>query len=216
MRFNVKFTALALIGALSLVGGASAYAAPDDTVTVQPGDTLSAISTANGSDYVRVFNANPNIANPDIINAGDQIRIPTADEQLPDRMGQIQAAQVAHAAPAQQPSAQSHAVSQQPQATQVSAANRAAIGAPIPVMATVVGCSSHPELGRRMVTAPHRQLGQAKKPKSQQQKKCLQPRVGAHGLAVQQKPDYAKLLSIYKERLGGALYLFCIDRPNEA
>jgi murein DD-endopeptidase MepM/ murein hydrolase activator NlpD len=123
MRFNVKFTAAALIGALSLVGGASAYAAPGDTVTIQPGDTLSAISTANGSDYVRVFNANPNIANPDIINAGDQIRIPTADEQLPDRMGQVQAAQITYTASVQQPSAQSYAVSPQPQATQVSAAN---------------------------------------------------------------------------------------------
>ena len=123
MRFNVKFTAAALIGVFSLVGGASAYAAPGDTVTIQPGDTLSAISAANGSDYVRVFNANPNIANPDRINVGDQIRIPTADEQLPDRMSQVQMPQTVYAAPVQQITAQSQAASSQPQATQITAAN---------------------------------------------------------------------------------------------
>ncbi|MBH1979923.1 transglycosylase family protein [Candidatus Saccharibacteria bacterium] len=101
MRFNVKFTALALAGAIALFGGASASAKPGDTVVVSSGDTLSAIGAAHGSDYVRIFNANPQIANPDVINAGDQLRVPTADEQLPDRLSQLQAAQAAYVAPAQ-------------------------------------------------------------------------------------------------------------------
>ena len=101
MRFNVKFTALALAGAIALFGGSSVSAKPGDTVAVNPGDTLSAIGTAHGSDYVRIFNANPQIANPDVISAGDQLRIPTADELLPDRISQLQVTQVAYAAPAQ-------------------------------------------------------------------------------------------------------------------
>lgn len=92
MRSNVKLTALAVAGVITLFVGGSAHAAPGDTVTINLGDTLSSIAAANGTDYVRVFNANPQIANPDVINAGAQVRIPTADEQLPDRLGALQAA----------------------------------------------------------------------------------------------------------------------------
>lgn len=90
MRFNVKLTALAAAGVIALFGGSSASAAPGDTVSITTGDTLSSIASAHGSDYIRVFNANAHIANPDVINAGDQVRIPTVDEQLPDRFGQLQ------------------------------------------------------------------------------------------------------------------------------
>ena len=126
MRFNVKFTAPLVIGAITLLGGASAHAAPGYTVIINPGDTLSAVATAHGSDYVRVFNANSQIANPDIINAGEKVRIPTADEQLPDRFGALQAAvatpavqQVAYQSTAPQQAARSV----QPQVTTVSSAN---------------------------------------------------------------------------------------------
>lgn len=56
-------------------------------VAVNAGDTLTSIAEAHGTDYVRLFNANDFIANPDIINVGDQVRVPTAEEQLPDRYG---------------------------------------------------------------------------------------------------------------------------------
>ncbi len=96
--------------ALCFVVGVSFFAAPnalaEDTtqkpsadkpaakiVTVQPGDTLSSIADANGTDYVRLFNANDSIANPDIIDVDQQVRVPTADEQLPDRFGEFAAAQ---------------------------------------------------------------------------------------------------------------------------
>ncbi len=54
-------------------------------VTIQKGDTLTKIADSNKTTYVRIFNANENIQDPDIIYPGDQVRIPTADEQLPNR-----------------------------------------------------------------------------------------------------------------------------------
>lgn len=54
-------------------------------VTVVEGDSLSSIAEAHQTTWVRIFNANEQIVNPDIINPGDQLRIPTADETLTDR-----------------------------------------------------------------------------------------------------------------------------------
>ena len=58
-------------------------------VTVQKGDTLQEIAAANNTTYVRLFNANPEIANPDAINVGDQITIPAEDKELEDRFSQL-------------------------------------------------------------------------------------------------------------------------------
>ena len=55
------------------------------TTKVQPGNTLSGIAKEQGTTYVRLFNANTNIANPDKIFPGQDIRIPAADEQLASR-----------------------------------------------------------------------------------------------------------------------------------
>lgn len=54
-------------------------------VTVQSGDSLSKIAEANGTTWVRLFNANTAIAHPDVINPGQQVRIPAADEALAER-----------------------------------------------------------------------------------------------------------------------------------
>lgn len=54
-------------------------------VTVQRGDSLSKIAKAHNTTWVRLYNANTNIADPNIINPGDQIRIPDANEQIADR-----------------------------------------------------------------------------------------------------------------------------------
>lgn len=54
-------------------------------VTVESGDSLSKIATRYNTTWVRIFNANESIQNPDLINPGDQLRIPRDDEQLPDR-----------------------------------------------------------------------------------------------------------------------------------
>lgn len=54
-------------------------------VTVAKGDTLSKIAKAHGTTYKRLFDANESIADPNVINPGDQIRIPSEDEVLPER-----------------------------------------------------------------------------------------------------------------------------------
>lgn len=61
----------------------------EKVVTVQSGDTLEAIATANDTTYVRLFNANPSIASPDAINVGEQITIPAEDKELEDRFSQL-------------------------------------------------------------------------------------------------------------------------------
>lgn len=68
------------------------------TVTVNPGDNLSAISEAHQSTVERVYSANTDIQDPDLIYPGQNLRIPTADEQLTAR-----ALPVAAPAPAAQP-----------------------------------------------------------------------------------------------------------------
>jgi len=55
------------------------------TVVVNPGDTLDGIATAHQSTYVRVFDANTNIQDPNLIYPGDSLRIPDSSEQLTDR-----------------------------------------------------------------------------------------------------------------------------------
>jgi LysM repeat protein len=51
-------------------------------VIVNPGDNLSVIAEAHQTTYARLFDANVQITDPNIIHPGDQLRIPTADEQL--------------------------------------------------------------------------------------------------------------------------------------
>jgi LysM repeat protein len=72
-------------------------------VIVNEGDTLDAIATQNGTTYVRLFDANPDIQDPNIINPGDKVRIPDADEQLPDRALPEVAAPVAQTSPVTTP-----------------------------------------------------------------------------------------------------------------
>lgn len=56
------------------------------TVAVAPGDTLSGIAKKYGTTYVRLFDANPGIQNPNLIYPGEAIRIPAPGEQLADRL----------------------------------------------------------------------------------------------------------------------------------
>jgi LysM repeat protein len=57
----------------------------NDQVVVVPGDNLSKIAGQKQTSYVRLFDANEQIADPDLIHPGDKIRIPKPDEQLPNR-----------------------------------------------------------------------------------------------------------------------------------
>jgi LysM repeat protein len=83
-KAKVFFGALVAVAAMTFAGG-QASAATVATVEVQPGNTLSGIAKDHSTTYVRLFNANPDIAHPDTIHVGDSVRVPSADEQLPDR-----------------------------------------------------------------------------------------------------------------------------------
>lgn len=102
MSGKLTLAALAIAGAAVFAGAPAANAKPGDTVTINQGETLSAIADAHQTTYVRIFNANESLANPDVINAGDKVRIPTEDEELPDRFGQYLASIPVAAAPVAQ------------------------------------------------------------------------------------------------------------------
>jgi len=72
-----------------------------DNVVVQKGDNLSKIAAEKASTYVRLYDANMQIAHPDVIHPGQNVRVPAADEQLPDRP--MPGAVPAAAAASQQP-----------------------------------------------------------------------------------------------------------------
>lgn len=61
----------------------------EEVITVQTGDTLESIAAAHNTTYVRLFNANPAITHPDMIDVGDQITIPAEEKELEDRFSQI-------------------------------------------------------------------------------------------------------------------------------
>ena len=105
MKIRSSLAAIIAVFSVMLVLAPSAHAEEKKTtkkdekpvpvmVTIQPGDSLSSIADANQTTYVRIFDANDFITNPDLINAGDQVRIPTAGEQLPDRYGDMYGAPV--------------------------------------------------------------------------------------------------------------------------
>jgi surface antigen len=105
MTIKTSLTALIAAFSVMLIFAPTSHAAeksdtkkdekPPVTVTVQAGDTLTSIADAQSTTYVRLFDANDFISNPDIIDVGQVVRIPTADEQLPDRYAAVSAAQVA-------------------------------------------------------------------------------------------------------------------------
>lgn len=107
MRITAVIMAAALsvfaLGAVSPVAHAaeqpkSNKPAPAKMVTINPGDTMTAIAETHQSTVERVYSANPYVEDPDLISAGAQLRIPTADEELTIRP--IPANIIARAAPA--------------------------------------------------------------------------------------------------------------------
>lgn len=100
MRLHTKLAAVSVVTLLAIAGGnssASAQAAPQTQtntanttpapviVEVKPGDSLSKIATAHQTTYNRLFDANPEVQNPDVIHPGQKLRIPAATEQLAAR-----------------------------------------------------------------------------------------------------------------------------------
>lgn len=124
MRLQTKLAAVSVVTLLAIAGGsssASAQAAPQTQnntanttpapviVEVKPGDSLSKIATDHQTTYNRLFDANPEIQNPDVIHPGQKIRIPAANEQLAARALPAAPQPVAVAQP------QKKATNQQPQ-----------------------------------------------------------------------------------------------------
>lgn len=89
MYFRTLLAAALTVAGLSILTNTVSSAAPKKDkpviVTVQEGDTLTAIGQANNSTYERIFYANGHIADPNIINPGQELRIPTTDEALAPR-----------------------------------------------------------------------------------------------------------------------------------
>jgi LysM repeat protein len=98
------------------------------TVVVVPGDTLTKIATVESSTYQRIYDANTQIADPDVIHPGDQLRIPKADETLTDR--EIPANAPAPVAAAPQPKPAVAAPRAQVQKTVVRPVAKASAAAP--------------------------------------------------------------------------------------
>lgn len=85
----------------------------DPVYTVVAGDTLSSIANQYKTTYVRIFDANESIKNPDVIDVDQKVRIPSEDEKLPQRQSaaapvtqQVTATPVYQQRSASQPKAQ--------------------------------------------------------------------------------------------------------------
>lgn len=114
MTIKPSLAAIVAVFSVVLVLAPSAHAAektpskkedaPKQTVvTVNAGDTLTSIAEAHGTTYVQLYNANPGLTSPDAIDVGNEVRIPEASEQLPDRYSEYAAQQAAAIAAAPAP-----------------------------------------------------------------------------------------------------------------
>jgi LysM repeat protein len=113
--YKAALVALLSVATLVTFGGTKAHAqtltnqggpAADTNVVVQPGDSLSKIGSQYGTTYVRIFDANANINDPDVIYPNEKLTVPAASDQLTDRpLPEAQPAVAATPAPAQPVSA---------------------------------------------------------------------------------------------------------------
>ncbi|MEO7904458.1 MAG: CHAP domain-containing protein [Candidatus Saccharimonadales bacterium] len=97
MKTKSILMALFAVATLSLVSGHAANAQSEKpsatsekstkkvVYEVKAGDTLEAIAKEYDMTYVRLFNANKSIANPDLIDVDQKITIPAKDAKLPQR-----------------------------------------------------------------------------------------------------------------------------------
>jgi len=106
MSFNVKITAIAatMLALALFLQTPTANAESNDSVrngdsksdkavkevktkvvTVKPGDNLSSLADKYKTTWIRLYNANKGVANPDLIHPGDKIKVPKADQKLPNR-----------------------------------------------------------------------------------------------------------------------------------
>jgi len=94
MRLKTVIASFAIGAAVLVISGHSANAQSDTTkteeqgkkiITIKNGDTLTQIAKDYKSTVERLFDANTNIKDPDVIHPGDKIRIPNKEEKLKPR-----------------------------------------------------------------------------------------------------------------------------------
>lgn len=68
--------------AFAAPAGAEPQAACGEAVAVEPGDTLHRIAERCGTSVPALLDANPDIADPNLINAGQRLKLPPADEAV--------------------------------------------------------------------------------------------------------------------------------------
>lgn len=112
MKIKSSLVALATVLSMVLLFGQSAHAEKkatetpikpaQKTVTVKAGDTLTSIAKKHKTTYVKLYNANKSLINPDMIDVGDKIRIPAKGEKLEDRYSNYTAQQAAAPAASQE------------------------------------------------------------------------------------------------------------------
>jgi LysM repeat protein len=69
-------------------------------VTINPGDSLAKIGTANNTTYQRLYDANAFVEDPDLIFPGDELRVPDPSEDIPSRPLPVDAVVPAEETPA--------------------------------------------------------------------------------------------------------------------
>lgn len=110
MRKSVLGAGLLVAGLIIISGRSSAHAQEANVSEQQPqnvvvevvkGDSLSKIANKHETTYQRLFDANTNISDPDVIHPGDKVRVPSPDEQIPSRTAAVAASQRAKTKPVQ-------------------------------------------------------------------------------------------------------------------
>lgn len=131
MNINALSKGLVLAAVISVTGTTTTHAQtaentaqsrPPVNVVVQSGDSLTKIANDHATTYVRLYDANTEIAHPDVIHPGQNVRIPHAEEQLPNR-----------------PLPTPPVVQQAPQQVSDSQPSRAVMAAPAAPVSTVSG-----------------------------------------------------------------------------
>ncbi len=96
----------------------------DKMVEIKPGDYLAKIADENQTTYVRLFDANTQIKDPDVIYPGDKVRVPRPEETLVSRVAQqVEPTAVATPTPVSKPKVQSRATPPPTQAPVVAVAS---------------------------------------------------------------------------------------------
>ncbi len=138
MKLTTLVASIAAFSALAVVASTgSVHAEEANTQTTeQPkivevvkGDSLSKIAKANESTYVRIYDANVEVKDPDVIYPGQKVRIPKADEQLVSRgmPAEAPAPKPASKVQAKKPAAKKQAAAPKKQATKPIASTAPAV-----------------------------------------------------------------------------------------